>query len=343
MSRADAAGLRVGITTGDPAGIGPEIALKTAADPRVRAVARPCVFGDPLALQAHLARTGLPLRLRVHARASAIKEVGAIDEVDVVHVPGLSAPPELGVVAGAHGAAAIAALDAATGAALDGRLDAVVAGPIHEVAIREAGIFFDGHPGWLARRTGTPVEDVYLMLCWGAIRIAHLTLHVSVREALAQVTQDRVGRVIATTGAALRRLGIDKPRIGVAGLNPHAGEAGLFGREEIEVIEPAVRAAQAQGLDVIGPIGADTLLPRRDCDAFVVMLHDQGHVLAKFDAPAGAAALSIGTPVLFSSVAHGTAMDLAGQGRASPEAMVQAVLQVCNAAARNPMHAGAAG
>lgn len=126
--------------------------------------------------------------------------------------------------------------------------------------------------------------------------------------------------------------GISAPRIGVSGVNPHPGESGLFGSEEAETIEPAVQQARARGLDVVGPIGADTLLPRTDFDAFVVMLHDQGHILAKSAAPHGAAALSVGTPIIFSSVGQGTAMDIAGKGEASPEAIVQAVLQVANAA-----------
>ncbi|MDP3174316.1 MAG: 4-hydroxythreonine-4-phosphate dehydrogenase PdxA, partial [Phenylobacterium sp.] len=187
---------------------------------------------------------------------------------------------------------------------------------------------------WLARRTGTPEEDVFLMLCWGSKRIAHATLHQSVRSALEVLTQDRIHRVLGAVETALRRMGIASPRIGVSGVNPHAGESGLFGAEETEIIEPAVRAARARGLNVVGPIGADTLLPRDDCDAFVVMLHDQGHILAKSAAPHGAAALSIGTSINFSSVGHGTAMDIAGKGQADPEALVQAVLQVTNAASR---------
>lgn len=325
----------VGLTTGDPGGVGPEIALKAAVDPRVRAACQVRIFGDLMALEANLAATGLPLKLRVHASAHEVEGEAPDPTLDVVHVPSLSQPPRIGQVAGEHGAAAIAALDAAVGAALQGQLEAVVAGPIHELAIRAAGIFFDGHPSWLARRTGTPVDDVTLMLCWGRIRISHVTLHLSVRDAVAAITQERVGQVIAATANALHKLGIAQPRIGVSGLNPHAGEAGLFGREEIEIIEPAVRQAQARGLDVVGPIGADTLLPRRDCDAFVVMLHDQGHILAKSAAPHGAAALSIGTPLVFSSVGHGTAMDIAGKGQASPEALVQALLQVSNAGHRD--------
>jgi 4-hydroxythreonine-4-phosphate dehydrogenase len=321
---------KVGIAVGDPAGVGPEITLKAALDPRVQSVAQVVLFGDRKALEAHIAAGRLPIEVREHVSVPAEGSNGRT--VDFVHVDCLAAPLTLGQVKAEHGAAALAALDAATGAALSGHLDAVVAGPIHELAIRQAGIAFDGHPSWLARRTGTAVEDVFLMLCWGDKRIAHATLHQSVRTALAALTQDRILRVIVAVDAALRRLGISAPRIGVSGVNPHAGESGLFGSEEAETIEPAVQQARARGLDVVGPIGADTLLPRTDFDAFVVMLHDQGHILAKSAAPHGAAALSVGTPIIFSSVGHGTAMGIAGKGEASPEAIVQAVLQVTNAA-----------
>lgn len=323
---------KVGISVGDPAGVGPEIALKTAVDPRVEAIAQVTLFGDRKAVAAHIALGALRIEVRERSDAPVRSSGGRI--VDFVHVDCLTAPPRLGQVAAEHGAAALAALDAAAGAALEGELDAVVAGPIHEVALRKAGVHFDGHPSWLARKTGTDVDDVLLMLCWGDKRIAHATLHQSVRSAIDCLTQDRVERAIETVDAALRRLGVVSPRIGVSGLNPHAGESGLFGTEEAEIIEPAVRRVRARGIDVIGPVGADTLLPRSDCDAFVVMLHDQGHVLAKSAAPHGAAALSIGTPITFSSVGHGTAMDIAGKGQADPEAMVQAVLQVVNATSR---------
>jgi 1,2-dihydroxy-3,5-cyclohexadiene-1,4-dicarboxylate dehydrogenase len=161
------------------------------------------------------------------------------------------------------------------------------------------------------------------MLCCASRRIVHCTRHVSVRDALALITQERVGCAIRATEAALRRLGIAKPRILVGGLNPHAGEGGLFGREEIEIIAPAI-AALRQTTDVDGPFGCDTMLNRCDADAYIVMLHDQGHIPAKL-AGARSAAVAIGTPVLFSSVAHGTAMDIAGKGIADPAALIAAI------------------
>jgi 4-hydroxy-L-threonine phosphate dehydrogenase PdxA len=152
-----------------------------------------------------------------------------------------------------------------------------------------------------------------------------------VREALALITKENVARTIRATDAALKRLGIAKARIAVSGVNPHAGEGGLFGREEIEIVRPAMDQAKADGINVEGPFGADTMFHMPGFDAFVVMLHDQGHVAAKLMAPHAAAALTIGTPILFASVAHGTGHDIAGKDTADPAAMIEAVLLMAKA------------
>ncbi len=319
---------RIAVTLGDPSGIGPEIALKASKDPRISKHLSLVLFGDKRALDEHAKLCGLTHDYRVRHSASEIQdgEQGLV----LVDVPRLDESFRIGEVSALSGAATIAALDAAVDAAMEGFVDAVVGSPIHEVAIKNAGIAFDGHPSYLARRTSTPVDQVALMLCWGRTRVAHMTLHMSVRDALDAITQDRVENVIKTTAQALRRLGVSEPRIGVSGVNPHAGESGLFGREEIEIITPALNKLRAAGFDLLGPIGADTLLPRKDCDAFVVMMHDQGHVAARVAAPNMVAAMTIGTPILFSSVGHGTAMDIAGKGVADPEALVQALLHVSN-------------
>jgi 4-hydroxy-L-threonine phosphate dehydrogenase PdxA len=199
---------------------------------------------------------------------------------------------------------------------------------MHETSIALAGIAFDGHPSFVARQTGMNDSDVYMMLCFGDTRIAHATLHLSVRQAIEEITRERVLRVIRVADRTLRSLGIDAPRLAVSGLNPHAGEGGLFGREEIEIIWPAIEAAAAEGIAVTGPFGADTMFHMPGIDAFVVMLHDQGHIAAKLLAQNAAAALSIGSPILFSSVAHGTGHDIAGQGIANPAAMIEAVLRL---------------
>jgi 4-hydroxy-L-threonine phosphate dehydrogenase PdxA len=163
------------------------------------------------------------------------------------------------------------------------------------------------------------------------VRIAHVTLHAGVAKALALITKDRVLKTLRAVQGVL-----GNPKIAVSGVNPHAGEGGAFGTEEIEIIAPALEQARAEGIDVAGPIGADTLIQRRGFDAYVVMLHDQGHVAAKLLAPQRVAGLTIGTPVLFSSVAHGSALDIAGQGRADPAAMVEAITRLVARRRRAP-------
>jgi 4-hydroxy-L-threonine phosphate dehydrogenase PdxA len=295
--------LKIAIPVGDPAGIGPEIALKAALDPAVRAACDPMVVCDPALLERHARSCGI--------------------EVDLSQISVLACPqPEtaslgFGVVSPVSGRASIAFCAAAVRAAMAGDIDAVVAAPQNETSIAQAGIPFDGHPSFVARQTGTDENGVYMMLCFGDTRIAHCTLHCSVREAIALITRDNVARTIRATDTALKRLGIASAKIAVSGLNPHAGEGGLFGQEEIEIIKPAMDTVAAEGLNVSGPFGADTMFHMPGFDAFVVMLHDQGHIAA--------------TPILFSSVAHGTGHDIAGKGIANPAAMIEAVLRLSKA------------
>jgi 4-hydroxy-L-threonine phosphate dehydrogenase PdxA len=274
--------VKIAIATGDPAGIGPEISAKAA---RVRRICEPVLIESSL-------------------KASEVK---------------------VGTVAAAHGRAALEAARIAIRGALAGEYHAVVAAPHTQTSIDAAGIAFDGYPSFVAKTCGFAPEAGILMLCfrWKKrdIRIAHVTLHSPVAKAI-DLTVDKVGRVIRATSDALKKMGVDKPRIAVSGLNPHAS-----GMEEEKIIRPAIEAARRQAI-VDGPIGADTLIQREGYDAYVVMLHDQGHVAAKLLAPNGAAALTIGTPVLFSSVAHGSALDIAGKGRADPAAMVEAITRL---------------
>jgi len=323
---------RIAIATGDPAGIGPEIALKAALDARVRAACRPLLVGDPAAVEMHAKAAGLNARLNVVARAAAADwSDGAVNLLD--GRDGTNAPVEFGKVDAAYGRASLAAAHRAIGAALSGEVEAVVAAPQTERSIAAAGIAFDGYPSFVAKETGTPVNDVFLMICFDDKRIVHATLHVSVREALALITRERVEHVIRVTDASLKKLGIARPKIFVSGLNPHAGEEGLFGRDEIEIIEPAIAAASSQGIDVSGPFGADTMFHKKGSDAFIVMLHDQGHIAAKLLAFNRTAGLSIGSPILFSSVAHGSAHDIAGKGVADPGAMIEAITRLATVGA----------
>jgi 4-hydroxy-L-threonine phosphate dehydrogenase PdxA len=298
---------RIAIATGDPGGIGPEISIKAALDPAVLKLCHPIVIGDRGALEKH---------------AKACKLLLAA--VDVVERKQLK-PGELriGEVNAAHGRAAVDSAQVAIRGALAGEYQAVVAAPHTETAIHAAGI-----------------ADGILMLCFGyqgrEVRIAHVTLHASVIKSLSMITQPRVLRTIRAVEEALRKIGIEKPKIAVSGVNPHAGEGGLFGREDLDIVAPAIEEARRAGIIADGPIGADTLIQRKGYDAYVVMLHDQGHVAAKLLAPNGSAALTIGTPVLFSSVGHGSALDIAGQGKAEHRAMVEAITRLVTCRRRAP-------
>jgi 4-hydroxythreonine-4-phosphate dehydrogenase len=321
---------RIAITTGDSAGIGPEIALKAALHPAVRAACEPILVSDPDLLARHAEACGISAEFLVIDRIDDADWPGSKLNVLACAQPEAAALP-FGVTNAASGRASLAFASRAIKAALAGEVDAVVAAPQNETAIALAGIKFDGHPSFVARETGTDENDVYMMLCAGEMKIAHATLHQSVRQAIDMITRERVARVIEVTDRTLRGLGIAAPRIAVGGLNPHAGEGGLFGREEIEIIKPAIEGVAASGIAASGPFGADTMFQMKSVDAFIVMLHDQGHITAKLLAPNASAALTIGTPILFSSVAHGSAHDIAGKGIASPQAMIEAVLRLSNA------------
>ena len=301
---------RVAIATGDPAGIGPEISLKAARDPRILELCEPVLFGDREAIGLH----------------------GSVDGISLAQVE--QERPRLGTVAPGHGRAALAAAEAAIRAALAGEFDAVVGAPHTEASIHAAGIEFDGYPSFVARICGLPADDAILMLAFRAqegemsreMRIAHLTLHMPVAQAVQMITIERVLKTIR----AVHRF-LSGGRIAVSGVNPHA-----VGREEAEVLRPALDIARREGIEVDGPIGADTLFQRGAADAYIVMLHDQGHVAAKVMAPHRIAALTIGTPVLFSSVGHGSALDIAGRGKANPDAMREAITRLVTRRRRAP-------
>jgi 4-hydroxythreonine-4-phosphate dehydrogenase len=317
----------IAVATGDPCGIGPEVSIKAAFDRAVRAACNPVLVSDPDLLERHAKAGRIKIDLRV---------IEQVDDADwsAGHLNVLACPqPEaaklgFGIISAASGRASLAFASAAIMAALADEVDAVVAAPQNETSIALAGIKFDGYPSFVARETGTDENHVYLMLCFGETKIVHATLHRSVRDAIAQITQQKVSGAIHAADHALRRLGIGAPRIAVSGLNPHAGEGGLFGREEIEIIRPAIDAAAAEGIQASGPFGADTMFRMPGVDAFIVMLHDQGHITAKLLAPNATAAMTIGTPILFSSVAHGSAHDIAGKGTANPQAMIDAILRL---------------
>jgi len=313
---------RVALAIGDPAGIGCEIALKALAKPQIQHGVDAVIVGDAWLVAASNERFGVDLPMRIVDSAADLRFDGSA--LEVLDVPARDKSSfQYGVTSADNGRALLAYARAAIRLAMDGRVDCVIAAPQNETSVHQAGIRFSGYPGFVAQTTGAAEDDVFLMLASERYRITHATLHVSMREAIDMITHGRVLGAIRATQRAVQAMGVPRPRIGVSGLNPHAGEHGLFGREEIEIIGPAVESAKAEGIDATGPVGADVLLAQAGCDAYVVMIHDQGHIPGKLQR--GTAGFCIGAPILFASVAHGSAHDIAGQGRADPVNIVNAL------------------
>lgn len=329
----------LGLTVGDPAGIGPEITLKAAQDPRTR-VARLLAIGSTESLRQAAKVVADPPALREVAHpADARFEAGTLD---VLPVPSRGAV-ELGRLSAEAGRVAYESVEKAVGLALAGDIDGIVTAPLNKEAIALAGHPYPGHTEILAELTGT--KDFAMMLTALKLRVVHVTTHVGIRQMLERVTTERVLTTIRLAHDALRDMGIRSPSVGVAGLNPHAGEGGLFGDEEIRVIAPAVQQARAEGIDATGPWPADTLFGRAvagDFDVTVAMFHDQGHIAVKVLGFETGVNATIGLPIVRTSVDHGTAFDIAGTGRASHDSLVEAVT-VGASMARARLEAAAAG
>jgi 4-hydroxythreonine-4-phosphate dehydrogenase len=230
-----------------------------------------------------------------------------------------------GIVSAPAGRATVAYVQAALDLARGGAVSAIIGCPHNETAVNAAGISFSGYPSLLARLTGTPDERVFMMLVGGGLRILHATLHERLQHALGRLSVELVETAGKECASALRSLGIEKPTIGVFGINPHAGENGLFGDDDDRITVPAVARLRSAGLKVEGPVGADLMLGRKDIDGFVAIYHDQGHIPVKLVAGRRASALTVGTGVLFSSVGHGSAFDIAGKGKADPEGILRTI------------------
>jgi len=295
------------ISVGDPAGVGPEVTVKALAQPEVRELADLIVAGDP----AQLAQVARDLGLPAPERVEPAGDAGGI---------------EPGRLSAAGGHAAVAAVRRGVELIQAGAASALVTGPINKEALRLAGYPWPGHTEMLAELCGVP--EVRMLLVTDRLRVCHVTTHRSLRSAIEATTRDRVLETIRMTAAGGRRLGFGTPRIAVAGLNPHAGEGGLFGDEEIREIAPAIEAARGEGIDASGPWPADTVFWRASLGEFdfvVAMYHDQGHVpvkLAGFDEGVN---VTLGLPFLRTSVDHGTAFDIAGKGRARWQSMAAAI------------------
>lgn len=316
----------VAVTMGDPAGIGSEVIVK--GFDAAREHARTVVVGDASVVSAAVRLCGSDLTVRPVDSIEAGRVVDdGIPVLDLDNVDAL----EYGVVREAYGRASLAYVETAIDLALARTVDAIVTAPINKQATRLAGAEHAGHTGLLADRTGT--SDYSMMLIEEPLRVTHVSTHVPLREACDLVTTESVGSTIAVTDEALRGLGVADPSIAVAGLNPHASEGGLMGREDDAEIRPAVEAAQGRGIDVRGPESPDTVFARAaggEFDCVVSMYHDQGHIPIKMLGFRSAGAVSgvnvtIGLPVVRTSVDHGTAFDIAGTGVASEASMVDAV------------------
>ena len=314
---------RLALTMGDPAGIGPELCAIVAGMPLALSAADLVIVGSAETLSRAAQSLDLPSDW---ARAVEIVDIGPPAE-----------PITPGRISAASGALSRTCLDRAIDMALAHEVEGIVTAPISKEAWHLAGVDFPGHTEYLAHRCGT--SEFGMMLVWNSMRILHLTTHCSLRSAIEQVTKDRILHMLDLFRRALVEVGVRSPAIAVAGLNPHSGEAGLFGDEEEREIIPAVEEARRRGFSVEGPVVPDTVFARArkgEFDGVLAMYHDQGHVAVKtlaFEPHAGGrwsavhgVNVTIGLPIVRTSVDHGVALDIAGQGQARPESLVDAIL-----------------
>ncbi len=326
----------LGISVGDPGGIGPEITAKALNQSDLYAICRPLVVSDARLMEDVIRFTGLPLTLnRVSNPRDALFTPGTMDILDMANMD--MGRLQYKEIRPEQGQASFEYVTRVIQLALEREIDGTVTGPINKAAINAAGHHFAGHTEIYAHLTQT--RDYAMMLVHGDFRVVHVSTHVSLREACDRVKKDRIYRVIDLTDDALKKFGISAPRIAVAGVNPHSGEEGMFGREEIEEILPAVEHARRSGKGVEGPIPADTVFPKMKggmYDAVVVMYHDQGHIPIKllgfrYDEQTGqwgamsGVNITLGLPIVRTSVDHGTAFGKAGEGRANPQSMIEAI------------------
>jgi 4-hydroxythreonine-4-phosphate dehydrogenase len=333
----------VALTLGDIAGIGPEIVARACINAEIRLLCRPVVVGEATILERALALVGSPASVRRIEAPSQLNRADQDDErlavpcwnpLDETESAALRAVP-LGTLDARAGRAAYEWLVAATRAALDGSVDAIVTAPLNKAALHLAELDYPGHTEILADCCGTPNYAMMLFVPPGDIvrsprglGVAHVTLHTSVASVPGLLSTQGILEKIRLVDEFLRQVDVEQPRIGVCALNPHAGEAGLFGDEEQRLIAPAVAQAVAEGVMATGPVPADALIRRAiggDFDGVVAMYHDQGHIPIKLVARDAAVNITLGLPIVRTSPSHGTAFDIAGQGRASAGGMMEAI------------------
>lgn len=305
--------LRFALTPGEPAGIGPDLCLLLARQRQAHALI--CVASRAL-MQARAAELGLEIELIAVAANGWPTQPAPAGSLYVWDTP-LGEPVVAGELSKANAAYVLQTLTRAAEGCVDGSFDGLITAPVHKGIINEAGMAFSGHTEFLADLTGT--SQVVMMLATRGLRVALVTTHLPLKDVASAITAERLQRVTRILHADLRdKFGIARPRILVCGLNPHAGEGGHLGREEIEIIEPALEQLRAEGMDLVGPLPADTLFTPKHlghCDAVLAMYHDQGLPVLKYKGFGAAVNVTLGLPIIRTSVDHGTALDLAGTGR----------------------------
>lgn len=313
---------RIALTPGEPAGIGPDLCILLATEPQHSELVAVC---DPKLIDERARKLGINIRL-VDFKPDAPARPNAPGELSVLPVD-LPGPVRCGELQSGFAKYILRTLDTAIQGCQDGTFAAMVTGPVNKGIINAAGIPFSGHTEYLAQQTGA--GQVVMMLAAPGIRVALATTHLPLSEVAAAITVEGLSKTLEILSADLpRRLGIPYPRILVCGLNPHAGERGHLGKEEIEIIAPTVERLRAQGMNLVGPVPADTAFtPSRlsDTDVVLAMYHDQGLPVLKHLGFGSAVNITLGLPIVRTSVDHGTAIDLAGTGRANPGSMVAAL------------------
>ncbi len=315
----------VGLTMGDPAGIGPEVVVKAMNEPSLYEECRPLAIGNVGTFRRAIAAFGLRLDIHeVREPSDGCYVHGTLDLLQATTDDLQSIVT--GRVQAAAGKAAAECVIKAAELAMAGKVDAIATAPLNKDALNQAGFHYPGHTEMLASLTGA--REYSLALIAGKLRVIHVTTHVSMRQALDLVDRSRVLRIIRLADRFCQSLGVDRPRVAVAGFNCHAGENGLFGTEEIDHIKPAIDEAREEGIDASGPWPGDTIFyraSRGEFDVVVAMYHDQGHIPVKMLGFEAGVNTTAGLPIIRTSVDHGTAFDIAGQGRASHSSMVEAV------------------
>jgi len=314
----------LGITIGDPSGAGPEISVKALMHDEIKEICRPILIGDEAVIRRVMPIVHCDEKLAVISTPADYSP----DSINLISLGVIEEPSEyeFAKVQAKCGKAAFEYIKKGIELAMAGHIDAVVTGPIHKEALSQAGLPYPGHTEIFADLTGT--SDYAMMLVGGPLRVIHVTTHVSLREACDRVKRERVHRVIRLAHEAVKGLGIERPKIAVAGLNPHSGEHGLFGDEDMKEIAPAVQQAKEEGLDVAGPVPPDTVFyhcKEGRYDIVVAMYHDQGHIPLKLLDFMGGVNITVGLPIIRTSVDHGTVYGKAGKGTADESSMLKAM------------------